>query len=47
VVTAATRKPEVVARNPGLGEKTSATPAIAGNTLYLRTAKHLYAFAKP
>lgn len=38
-------KPEVVAKNPKLDERTAATPAIAGNTLYLRTEKHLYAFA--
>jgi hypothetical protein len=35
----------VVATNPKLGERAAATPAIAGNTLYLRTDKHLYAFA--
>lgn len=39
-------KPEVVVKNPKLGERTSATPAIADNTLYVRTAGHLYAFAK-
>jgi outer membrane protein assembly factor BamB len=38
-------KPEVVAKNPKLGERTAATPAIADNTLYVRTAGHLYAFA--
>ncbi|MCC7476080.1 MAG: PQQ-binding-like beta-propeller repeat protein [Pirellulales bacterium] len=31
-------------KNPPLGERTAATPAIADNTLYVRTAKHLYAF---
>jgi hypothetical protein len=36
----------VVAQNPGLGERVGATPAIAGNTLYLRTDGHLYAFAE-
>jgi outer membrane protein assembly factor BamB len=36
---------KVVAKNPPLGERTAATPAIADNTLYLRTAEHLYAFA--
>jgi outer membrane protein assembly factor BamB len=36
---------EVVATNPPLGERVSATPAIGNNTLYIRTAGHLYAFA--
>jgi hypothetical protein len=27
-----------------LGERVAATPAIADDTLYFRTAKHLYAF---
>ena len=30
---------------PALGERMAATPAIADNTLYIRTAGHLYAFA--
>jgi len=38
-------KPTVVAKNPKLGERVSATPAVADNVLYLRTDKHLYAFA--
>jgi outer membrane protein assembly factor BamB len=38
--------PEVVVKNPKLGERTAATPAIADDTLYIRTAKHLYAFAE-
>jgi outer membrane protein assembly factor BamB len=37
---------EVVASNPALGERVAATPAIADNTLYIRTAGHLYAFAE-
>jgi outer membrane protein assembly factor BamB len=37
---------EVLARNE-LGEPIQATPAVIGNTLYVRTAKHLYAFAAP
>ena len=37
--------PKAVVKNPPLGEKTAATPAIADDTLYLRTEKHLYAFA--
>jgi outer membrane protein assembly factor BamB len=45
VLKAGVQKPEVVATNPKLGERAAATPAIAGNTLYLRTDKHLYAFA--
>lgn len=39
-------KPDVIVKNPKLGERTSATPAIADNTLYVRTAGHLYAFAE-
>ena len=34
---------EVAAVNP-LGESVRATPAIAGNTLYVRSAGHLWAF---
>jgi outer membrane protein assembly factor BamB len=40
-------KPEVVAQNPPLGERVAATPAVADDTLYIRTAGRLYAFAKP
>ena len=39
-------KPTVVAKNPKLGERVSATPAVADNVLYLRTDSHLYAFAE-
>lgn len=46
VLKAGTAKPELVATNPKLGERVSATPAIADNTLYLRTASKLYAFAE-
>ena len=35
-----------MAKNPPLGERVAATPAIADDTLYMRTAGHLYAFAK-
>jgi outer membrane protein assembly factor BamB len=35
-----------VATNPKLGERTVATPAIAGDGLFIRTARHLYAFAE-
>lgn len=46
VLKAGTDKPEVVARNPRLGERTWATPAIADQSLYVRTDKHLYAFTE-
>jgi outer membrane protein assembly factor BamB len=45
VLKAGADKPEVVARNPELGERTAASPAIADDTIYIRTAGHLYAFA--
>jgi outer membrane protein assembly factor BamB len=47
VLKAGAKTPEVVARNPALGERVAATPAIADDTLYVRTAGHLYAFADP
>ena len=40
-----TAKPTLVVKNPKLGEHVAATPAIAEDTLYVRTAGHLYAFA--
>jgi outer membrane protein assembly factor BamB len=46
VLKAGAAKPTVVARNPKLGERVAATPAIADNTIYIRTAGHLYAFGK-
>lgn len=46
VLKAGSDKPVVVAKNRKLGERTAATPAIADDTLYIRTAKHLYAFAE-
>jgi outer membrane protein assembly factor BamB len=46
VLKAGSEKPEVVVKNPKLGERTAATPAIADDTLYIRTAGHLYAFAE-
>jgi len=46
VLKAGSKKPVVVARNPRLEERTAATPAIADDTLYVRTEKHLYAFAE-
>ena len=45
ILKAGAKKPEVVAKNPALGERVAATPAIADDTLYVRTEKHLYAFA--
>ena len=46
VVKAGADTPDVVVKNPKLGERVAATPAIADDTLYIRTAKHLYAFAE-
>ena len=46
VLKAGAATPEVVAQNPPLGERVAATPAIADDTLYVRTAESLYAFAK-
>jgi outer membrane protein assembly factor BamB len=46
VLKAGTAKPEVVVKNPKFGERIAATPAIADNCLYLRTASSLYAFAE-
>ena len=46
VVKAGTNPPEVLATNPKLGERVSATPAIADDTLYIRSAAHLYAFTE-
>jgi len=46
VLKAGSEKPEVVATNPKLGERTAATPAIGRDTLFIRTDKHLYAFAE-
>ncbi|MCE9527318.1 MAG: PQQ-binding-like beta-propeller repeat protein [Planctomycetales bacterium] len=46
VLKAGAEKPVVVAKNPPLGERVGATPAIADDTLYIRTEKHLYAFGE-
>ena len=46
VLKAGGNTPEVVATNPILGERVSATPAIADDAIYIRTAGHLYAFAE-
>jgi len=43
---AGSEKAVVAAKNPELGERCSATPAIADDALYIRTAAHLYAFAE-
>jgi outer membrane protein assembly factor BamB len=45
VLKAGSPKPEVVATNPKLDERTAATPAIADDVLFVRTGRHLYAFA--
>ena len=45
VLDVGAEKPKAVT-NVKLGERTAATPAIADNTLYVRTDKHLYAFAE-
>ncbi len=45
VIEGGSRPAKVVAKNPPLGERVSATPAIADDTLYVRTAGHVYAFA--
>lgn len=45
VVKPGEKAPEVVVENPPLGERVAATPAIADDTLYIRTAGKLYAFA--
>jgi outer membrane protein assembly factor BamB len=46
VLRAGSNAPDVVATNPNLGERVSATPAIADDAIYIRTAGHLYAFAE-
>jgi outer membrane protein assembly factor BamB len=46
VLKAGADRPVVVAENASLGERVAATPAIADDTLYVRTAGHLYAFAE-
>jgi outer membrane protein assembly factor BamB len=46
VLKAGADKAVIVAENPELGERIAATPAIADDTLYIRTEKHLYAFAE-
>jgi hypothetical protein len=46
VFEAGAEKAKVVAENPTLGERIAATPAIADDTFYIRTDKHLYAFAE-
>jgi outer membrane protein assembly factor BamB len=44
VLKAGADKADVVAQNEPLGERVAATPAIADDTIYIRSEKHLYAF---
>lgn len=44
VIEGGAPKLKVVNANAALGERVAATPAIADDTLYVRTDKHLYAF---
>ncbi len=46
VLKAGAEMPEVIAKNPKLGERVAATPAIADNTIFIRGEKNLYAFAE-
>ena len=46
VLQAGAKSAKIVAKNPELGERVAATPAIADDCLYIRTAEHLYAFAE-
>lgn len=46
VMKAGGREPSVLISNTPLGERIAATPAIADNVLYIRTAGHLWAFAE-
>lgn len=46
VLKAGADKAVVEAKNPELGERCAATPAIADNTLYIRTAAQLFAFGE-
>jgi outer membrane protein assembly factor BamB len=45
VIKGGANEAEIVAKNVPLGERVAATPAIADDTLYVRTARHLYAFS--
>src|SRR5262245_14500805 len=46
VLKAGSEQPIVITKNPKLGARVAATPAIADDTLYIRTDKHLIAFAE-
>ena len=46
VLKAGTDKAEVIAKSEAFGERVAATPAIADDMLYVRTASKIYAFAK-
>jgi outer membrane protein assembly factor BamB len=46
VLRAGSPKPDRLAKNPKLGERVAATPALADDAIYIRTASKLYAFAE-
>lgn len=46
ILKAGAATPTVVAKNPELGERTAATPAIVGDTLYVRSEKTMWAFSE-
>ncbi len=46
VLKAGKDKPAVAVKNPALNERVAATPVICDDTIYIRTAGHLYAFAE-
>ncbi|MBL8850606.1 MAG: PQQ-binding-like beta-propeller repeat protein [Planctomycetaceae bacterium] len=46
VIEAGGDSPKELAKSESFGERISATPAIADDTLYVRTAGHLYAFGE-
>jgi outer membrane protein assembly factor BamB len=46
VIESGADKPTEVSKSEPFGERIAATPAIADNTLYVRTAGHLYAFGE-
>jgi outer membrane protein assembly factor BamB len=46
VIEAGGESPKELAKSEPFGERIAATPAIADDTLYVRTAGHLYAFGK-
>lgn len=46
IMRAGSKSAEIVVKNPKMGEKVAATPVLADNRIYLRTAGHLYAFGE-